>query len=52
MKGKNTKILVAEFQTIMKAEGSRQDKNVENQIWVVEKNLRKQRQENREDERG
>lgn len=51
MKGKNTKTLVAEFQTIMKAEGSRQDKNVENQIRVVEKNLRKQGQENREDKR-
>lgn len=35
----------------MKADGSSKDKNVEDQIITVEKNLRKQRRENREDKR-
>jgi len=32
----------------LKADGGRKDENVENQIKMVEENLRKQRHENRE----
>lgn len=48
LKKQNTKIIVAELQTILKADGGRKDENVESQIKMGEENLRKQRHENRE----